>query len=379
MRDNALVRVAGFGHGIWLDFVSRGMLVSGDLVSLIQENGVSGVGSNLAALAQAIAAGADYAEDIAQLARRGLSAPQILDTLVVEDIRMSADLLRPVYDRMDGRDGFASIEVSPGLAQECAGTLLEARRLWEMVDRPNVMIGIAGTSQGLAALRQLIREGINVRVNLLFGIPRYRAAAEAYLDGLSERAARGLPMERIASVAGFPLGLIDQAIDPMLARLAEQDGRLTRVVASLKGESGIACAKAARRLYLDLFADDRYLALAARGARPQRLLWAGSRETSPSQIRYIEALIGADSVTCAPLETLTAYREHGMAEPRLDHGVQEALGVLSRVGELGLDLNAITRELEDEGARQQVRCYDRVLQSIETRREAALRLGAVAS
>lgn len=377
MRDNPLVRVTSFGHGIWLDFVSRGMLVSGELVSLIQENGVSGVSSSPAALARAIAAGADYQEAIAQLARRGLSAARILDTLVLEDIRMSADLLRPVYDRMDGRDGFATIELPPCLAQECAGTLHEARRLWERVDRPNVMIGVAGTSQGLSALRQLIREGINVRVNLLFGIPRYRAAAEAYLDGLSERAARGLPMERIASVAGFPLGRIDQAIDPMLARLVEQDGRLTRVVASLKGESGIACAKAARRLYLDLFSDDRYLALAARGAHPQRLLWAGSRETSLNQIRYIEALIGADSVTCAPLETLTAYRERGIPAPRLDHGVQEALGVLSRVGELGIDLNALSEKLEDECARQQARCFDRLLESIESRRQAAVKPCAV--
>lgn len=376
MRDNPLLRVAGFGQSIWLDFVHRGMLVSGELVSLIQEDAVTGVSCNPAALEQAVAAGSDYDAAIAELARRGVSCAEIHQALVVDDIRLSADLLRPVYERLDGRDGFATIGVSPHLAYDAAGMLQEARRLWERVDRPNLLIRLPGTPEGLTPLRQLIREGINVNVELLFGVPRYRAVAEAYLDGLSERAAHGLPMERVASVAGFSLGRIDLAIDQLLVRLAQQDGRLTRVVASLKGESGIACAKAARRLYLEIFSDDRYLALAARGGRPQRLLWGGSGagEYAWEKLKQFEALIGLETVQSVPLQTLAAYREHGAPAPRLDQGLQEALRVLGRIGELGIDLNAVTAELEQEGVRQSARCFDGMLEAIERKRLAALAL-----
>jgi transaldolase len=372
MRDNALLRLAGFGQSIWLDSVSRGMLVSGELVSLIQECGVSGVGFSAAAMAQALASGADYDDAIAEMALRGLSSAQICQSLALDDVRLSADLMRPIYDRLEGRDGFATIQVFPCLAHDCAGMLREARRLWELVDRPNLLIGIPGTQEALGAVRQLTREGINVQVNLLFGNPRYQAVAGAYLDGLAERAAHGLPMERVASVAAFPLGRIDQAVDLLLTRLADLDGRLTRVVASLKGESGVACAKAARRVYLDLVSEDRYLALAARGARPQRLLWSGAGEASPGCLDYLEALIGSDTVAGASPGILAAYRDYGSPAPRLDQGLQEALGVLSRVSELGIDLNALTRELEEEGVRQLGRSFDRLIESIELRRLAAV-------
>lgn len=374
MKENPLVRLEALGQSIWLDFLSRGMLVSGELVSLIQEDGVSGVTSNPAIFEKAIGQSSDYDEAITGLARRGLSAPEIYEELVVEDIRMTADLLRPVYDRREGGDGYVSLEVSPHLAHDSAGTLIEARRLWERVDRPNLFIKVPATWEGLSAIRQLVREGINVNVTLLFGIPRYRAVAEAYLDGLAERAARGRALERSASVASFFLSRIDVLVDPLLATLAAKGGRIGEVASSLRGETAIACARVARQVYREILAGDRYLALAARGARPQRLLWAstGTKNPSYSDLKYIEPLIGPDTVNTAPLETLAAYRDHGNPESRLEQGGQEALRVPDRLAELGIDLAAVTQQLEDEGVEKFVRPFDSLMQTLERKRKAAL-------
>ena len=374
MRDNPLTRLVQCGQSIWLDFLSRTMLVSGELVSLIQEDGISGVTSNPAIFEKAIAGSSGYDDAIAALARQGLCAVEIYESLAIEDVRMTADLLRPLYDRLDGKDGFVSLEVSPHLARDSAGTLLDARRLWERVDRPNLLIKVPGTWEGLAAVRQLVREGINVNVTLLFGIPRYRAAAEAYLDGLSERAARGLPLTRVASVASLFLGRIDLLVDPLLAKIAQGGGGGSLLAAALKGQTAIACAKAARGVYRDILEDDRYRALAARGARPQRLLWAstGTRDPSCSDTKYLEALIGPDTVSTLPLDTLAAYRDHGRPANRLDHGLQEALGVLERLYELGIDLNPLTQQLEDEGVERFARPYDSLIRNIELKRLAAI-------
>jgi transaldolase len=375
MRENPLLRVVGFGQSIWLDFLSRAMLVSGELVSLIQEDGVTGVSCNPAAFDMAIAASSDYDDAIRELARQGLSAGEIYQALVVDDIRITADLLRPLYDRLDGSDGYVSLDVSPHLAHDSVATLQEARRLWELVNRPNLLIKVPATWEGIAAIRQLIREGINVNVTLLFGLPRYRAVAGAYLDGLSERAARGLPMERVTSVASFFLNRIDLFVDPLLTSIAQDEGRVATVAASLRGETAIACAKAARLHYREVLSDDRYLALAARGAHPQRLLWAstGSEDPGYSDLKYLEALIGPDTVNTAALETLVAYRDHGTPAPRLDQGLQEALVVLSRLAELGLDLNAVAQQLEDEGVEKLRRSFDSLICSIEVKRAAVLR------
>jgi len=374
MRDNPLTRLVQCGQSIWLDFLNRGMLVSGELVSLIQEDGISGVTSDPAIFEKAIAGSGDYDDAIAGLARQGMCAVEIYETLVIEDIRMTADLLRPLYDRLEGRDGFVSLAVSPHLARDSAGTLLDARRLWERVDRPNLLIKVPGTWEGVAAVRQLVREGINVNVTLLFGIPRYRAVAEAYLDGLSERAARGLPLVRVASVASLFLSRIDLLVDPLLSRLARGGGGGNRLAAALRGRTAIACAKVARGVYREIHSDDRYLALAARGARPQRLLWAstGTKDPSCSDLKYLEPLIGPDTVNTVPLETLAAYRDHGRPANRLDHGLQEALGVLERLHELGVDLNPLAQQLEDEGVERFARPYDSLVRNIELKRLAAI-------
>jgi transaldolase len=374
MKENPLLRLEALGQSIWLDFLSRGMLVSGELVALIQEDGVSGVTSNPAIFEKAIGQSSDYDEAIKGLARRGLSALEIYEELVVEDIRMTADLLRPVYERRAGGDGFVSLEVSPHLAHDSAGTLIEARRLWERVDRPNLFIKVPGTWEGLSAIRQLAREGINVNVTLLFGLPRYRAVAEAYLDGLAERAARGLPLERVASVASFFLSRIDVLVDPQLEAIARQGGGAAQEAASLKGECAIACAKVARELYCEIMGGDRFQALAAHGACPQRLLWASTGTKNPdySDVKYLEPLIGADTVNTAPLETIAAYRDHGQPALRLEQGAQEARHTLERLARLGIDLEAVTQQLEDEGVEKFARPFDSLLQALEHKRLAAL-------
>jgi transaldolase len=374
MRENPLLRLEALGQSIWLDFLSRGMLVSGELVSLIQEDGVSGVTSNPTIFEKAIAQSSDYDAAIRTLSRQGLTVPEIYEELVVEDIRMTADLLRPVYERRDGGDGFVSLEVSPHLAHDSAGTLIEARRLWTRVDRPNLFIKVPGTWEGLAAIRQLAAEGINVNVTLLFGLPRYRAVAEAYLDGLAERASRGLPLERVASVASFFLSRIDVLVDPQLEKIAQGGGEKARDAASLVGESAIACAKVAREMYREILAGDRYTVLAARGARPQRLLWASTGTKNPafSDVKYLDALIGPDTVNTAPLETLVAYRDHGHPAPRLETGLAEAQHVLERLAGLGIDLGAVAQQLEDEGVEKFARPFDSLMESLERKRVAAL-------
>jgi transaldolase len=374
MNKNPLLQLEALGQSIWLDFLSRGMLVSGELVSLIQEDGVTGVTSNPAIFEKAIAGSSDYDDAIKLLSRRGLTTPQIYQELVVDDIQMTADLLRPVYERTNGGDGFVSLEVSPHLAHDTAGTLIEARELWERVDRPNLFIKVPGTWEGLPAIRQLVSEGINVNVTLLFGLPRYRAVAEAYLDGLAERAARGLPLERVASVASFFLSRLDVLVDPLLAELAGSAGDRAQVAASLKGETAVACAKLAREMYHEIQASDRCATLAARGARPQRLLWASTGTKNPdySDLKYLEPLIGPDTVNTAPLETLAAYRDHGHPADRLDQGVCEATTVLERLGALGIDLALVTQQLEDEGVVKFTRPFDSLMQSLEQKRSAAL-------
>lgn len=374
MNDNPLTRLVQCGQSLWLDALSRSLLVSGELVSLIQQDGISGVTSNPAILEKSIAATNDYDGSIAQLARRGMSAVEIYESLVTEDVRIAADLLRPLYDRMDGRDGYVSLEISPHLAHDSVGTLLEARRLWELVDRPNLLIKIPATWQGVAAVRQLVLEGINVNVTLLFGLPRYRAAAEAYLDGLSERAARGLPLDRVCSVASLFVSPIDLAVDPQLARLAQRGGGQSRTAASLRGEIAVACAKAFRGVYREIHSDDRFLALSARGGRPQRLLWAGTGSKGPScqEVKYLEALIAPDTVTTVPPETLDAYRERGRPASRLDYGLHEALDLLERLSVLGIDLSQLAQHLEDEGVERFARPYDSLIRNIEVKRLAAV-------
>lgn len=370
MTDNPLVALAGFGQSIWLDFLRRGMISSGELKRLIDEDGLRGVTSNPAIFEKAIAGSDNYDRSIRELARGGRSVDDIYHRLTVEDIQGACDLFRPLYDATEGGDGFVSLEVSPHLAHYTGGTVEEARSLWAAVDRPNVMIKVPGTREGLPAVQQLISDGINVNVTLLFGLERYRAVAGAYIAGLEQRLSAGQPVSGVASVASFFLSRIDTMVDPVLEAKSREAGLDAGLAAKLMGKVAIASAKIAYRIYEEIFGAPRFAELAQRGARVQRLLWASTSTKNPaySDVMYVEPLIGPQTINTVPMETLLAYRDHGDPAPRLKEGVDEAERVLSDLELVGIDLSDVTRRLEDEGVDKFVAPYDSLLNTLAAKR-----------
>ncbi len=370
MKNNPLLKLESFGQSIWLDFISRGMLDSGDLLRLINEDGVTGVTSNPSIFEKAIAESNDYDETIRSLTRKRKNAAEIYEELVVEDIRRTADLFRPLYDRMEGRDGFVSLEVSPRLARDSAGTLREARHLWMRVDRPNLLIKVPGTHEGLTVIRQLISEGINVNVTLLFGLPRYQEVAEAYISGLEMRAASGLPLDCISSVASFFLSRIDVLVDQLLDEKLKEGGRHENNVFLLHGKVAIASARSAYQLYKEIHTSERFRTLADEGARPQRVLWASTSTKNPaeSDVKYVEALIGPETINTIPLETLNAYRDHGNPALRLEDDLEETEQLLQHLAETGINIDAVTSQLENEGIEKFVKPFDKLIQALERKK-----------
>ena len=369
MRDTPITRLRGLGQSVWLEGIGRSMLLSGELAALVQEDGVSGLASTVASLERLVAGGNDYDASIALLSRHGLGAAHICAALLAEDARLAAELLRPVYELSQGQEGFATLEVSPRLARDAGATVAEARRLWDTADCPNLYIRIPGTLEGVAALRQLVREGISVCVTLVFSVPRYRAVADAYMDALAQRAARGLPLECVASVVELPLMQIDRLLEPLLSTLAKGENAERSLVQALRGKGAIALAKALHCVNREIHGNDRYRVLAARGGRAQRLVWASS---GAGDLTYPEALIGAGTVQLMAPGMLAVYREHGAPACRLDEGMQEAIVLLEKLCALGVNLHHLAQELEDEGVERLTRPYDSLLRSIELKRREAV-------
>ncbi len=365
---NPLKQLQTFGQSVWLDFIRRGILEDGTLAAMIDADGISGVTSNPSIFEQAIAKSDDYTKAIQNLAQAGKSAREIYDTLTVEDVRRAADIFYTTYENTNGGDGFVSLEVDPRLAYDTEGTLTDARRLWTALDRPNAMIKVPATREGLPAIQTLLAEGVNVNVTLLFSVERYRAVAEAYIAALEDRAARGLPLEGIASVASFFVSRIDTLMDALL------DQRPSEHTQTLKGQLAIASAKAAYAVYREIFQSERFRALQTKGARPQRLLWASTSTKNPaySDVKYIEALIGPETVTTIPLKTLEAYRDHGSPAERLTTGIAEAQTMLANLAELHIDLETAMQQLEDEGVKKCVVAFEQLMDALETARAAAL-------
>lgn len=374
MNTNPLIGLEAFGQSIWLDFLSRKALDNGDIKNLIDQDGVSGLTSNPSIFEKAIAGSPDYDDAIQAMAREGKSIEKIYEALTIEDIQRAADLFRPTYDRLDGADGFVSLEVSPKLAHDTNGTIAEARHLWAAVNRPNVMIKVPGTREGIPAIQQLIGEGININITLLFGLPRYREVVDAYLTGLETLAAHGQPLNRIASVASFFLSRIDVLIDPMLEKLRLADGAVADIVAGLHGKSAISSAKIAYQIYQESFGAARFQKLARAGAHTQRLLWASTSTKNPdySDVMYVEALIGRETIDTVPLETVAAYRDHGNPAARLEDGIQEAYRVLEGLRQAGLDLDALTQQLEDEGVAKFNQAFDQLTTALRDKRNATV-------
>lgn len=365
--DNPLLELRALGQSVWLDDLRRGWLEDGTLARLIERDCLSGVTSNPAIFEKAIAESRDYDRAIADLAARGAAPSEIYESIVVEDVRHAADLLRPAYEESARRDGYVSLEVSPHLAHDTDPTCNEAVRLWRRVDRANLMIKVPATRSGLPAIRRLIAQGINANATLLFSVERYRAVADAYLAGLEDRAARGEALDRVASVASFFLSRIDTLIDERLDALAAREAQ------ALRGRAAVACAQLAYRAYRDLMASPRWRALAERGARPQRLLWAstGTKDDRYSDVKYVEALIGPDTVNTMPIKTLDAFRDHGRLALRLDADPEDASALAPALARLGISLDAAAEQLEREGVEKFIEPFDRLHALIARRREQA--------
>jgi len=349
-----------------LDDLGRGMLDAGHLQRLIEHDGVGGVTSNPAIFAESITKTHDYDQAIRDLARADKTAEEIYETLVVDDVRRAADLLRPAYDASQGKSGFVSLEVSPHLARNTEGTLTDARRLWAAVDRPNVLIKVPGTREGLPAIGQLISEGINVNVTLLFALPRYREVAEAYLAGLETRLGRGQSLGGVASVASFFLSRIDVAIDPVLEQIVHAGGPEAELAGSLTGQIAIASAKVAYAMYEEIYAQGTFRRMADQGARPQRLLWAstGTKNPAYSDVKYVEALIGPDTINTVPQKTLETYRDHGHPGPRLNENLAQAEDNLRQLQQLHIELSRVTQRLEDEGIEKFSTPFDHLMDAV---------------
>ena len=359
MATNRVKQIHDFGQSIWLDFIDRKFIKSGDLKKLIDEDGIRGVTSNPAIFEKAITGGDEYNDDIRSGSDDDKTTEDIFFRLAIKDIQSACDLFNDVYEEeVEGADGYVSLEVSPFLALKTEETAKQAEELWKKVDRKNVMIKIPGTQPGLAAIRQSIAKGININVTLLFGLQRYEEVTEAYISGLEDHLAAGHHVGHISSVASFFLSRIDVLVDPML----DEKG-----LGDLKGEVAIASAKKAYEIYKRVFSGERWEKLEAAGAKPQRLLWASTSSKNPAfkDTKYVEALIGRDTVDTVPLETIEAFRDHGIAADTLDQDLDRATETLERLKNAGIDIDKITQQLEDEGIDKFNKPFEKLLKAIE--------------
>ncbi len=360
MKQHKIKNLTDFGQSVWLDFFDREIMDSGKLEKLISEDGVSGVTSNPSIFEKAISSSPDYDKDIVEMSAKKSSSEKIFYSFAVRDIQRAADIFRPIYEKTKGSDGFVSLEVSPRLGHDTEGTISQARELWSAVNRKNVMIKIPATGEGLAAIRSCISEGINVNITLLFGLPRYRAVTEAYLSGLEDRLKSNKPIDEITSVASFFLSRIDVLIDPMLEE---------KKLADIKGEVAIASAKKAYQMYKEIFSDARFQQLEAKGAKKQHVLWASTSAKDPSfsDVKYVEALIGKETINTLPLETIEAFNDHGDAADRLSDGLDKANAVFAELEKNNISIDEITQKLEDEGLAKFEKAYNALLKTIETK------------
>ncbi len=361
---NRVKEINNLGQSIWLDFFDREIMDNGSLQQLIDVDGLSGITSNPSIFEKAITSSADYDEDIAQHGSSQMNNIDLFFNLAVHDIQRAADILKPIFDKTNGRDGYVSIEVSPYLAHDTEGTVQQAKQLWNQVNRKNVMIKIPSTAEGLPAIRRCIAAGINVNITLLFGLERYREVTDAYLAGLEDRVNANLPISPIASVASFFLSRIDVLLDPILA---SSDG------SSIKGKVAIASAKLAYSIYKEVFGSQRFKKLEAAGAHTQKVLWAstGTKNPAYSDVKYVESLIGPDTINTLPLNTIDAFRDHGIARPSIEENIEDAKNTLEVLKEKGILLNEITQKLEDEGIVKFNKAFDQLLQAIESKRKKA--------
>ena len=376
MAKNPLFQLQDYGQSVWFDSIGRSLVTTGGLQALIDDYAVVGVTSNPTIFDKAISGSADYDEDIRSLAGRGQSAPQIFEKLATDDVRMACDVLRPVYEQTHGVDGRVSIEVSPRLAFSTEETVEEARRLWRTVDRPNLLIKIPATREGIPAIEQMIYEGVSINVTLLFAVSFYEAVIEAYLAGLERRVVEGKAIDQIHSVASFFVSRVDTMVDKELeAKIgAAQDPQEQAQLKGLLGQTGVANVKLAYQAFKRVIAGPRWQALAAKGANLQRPLWASTSTKNPAypDTLYISELIGPHTVNTIPENALLAFADHGVVRGNtVEADVEAAQRMLERLVEAGIDLQGIVEQrLVDEGARLFVDSFDRLLAGLQKKRDA---------
>ncbi len=359
---NPLLELHAHGQSIWLDYIRRNLITSGELKRLMKEDGLSGLTSNPTIFDKAIAGSSDYDEQLRQLLAGdpNLAPAALFDAIEIADIQAAADVLRPVYDRTEGADGFVSIEVAPSLARDTTGSIAEARRLWNAVNRPNLLVKIPATAEGIPAILTLIAEGINVNITLMFSLAHYEAVANAYISGLE----RNFQPQRVASVASFFVSRVDTAVDKALEKIGAAEAL------ALRGAIAIANSKLVYQRFREIFSSERWKNLAKRGARVQRVLWAstGTKNPAYSDVLYVDSLIGPDTVNTVPPATLNAFRDHGKVRETVTEGVDQARAAIAQLGKLGIDLNAITEKLQEEGVKAFSESMDKLLESLEEKR-----------
>jgi transaldolase len=375
-NSNPVTALQRFGQSVWLDELRRSLFTSGKFARLIAEDGLRGVTSNPSIFEKAIAGTTEYAASLREIGGGTRMAPaELYEALAVRDIRIAADLLRPVYQATGRADGYASLEVSPLLAYDTDGTIKEARRLWHAVGRDNVMIKVPASREGLPAIRQLTSEGINVNITLLFSVDRYEEVAQAHIDGLTIFAKQGGDLARISSVASFFVSRIDTLVDEwitsLLSTTADADSRAA--LTGLLGHVAIANAKLAYQKYSALCRTDGWQFLAAKGARPQRLLWASTSTKNPTyrDVRYVEELIGADTVTTLTLATMEAFRKHGQLRASLEEDLEHAHRVIDTLERLDISLADATAKLLDDGVALFIGAFERLLASLSQANRAS--------
>jgi transaldolase len=359
------------GQSIWQDDITRSMLLTGKLKSTIENVGIRGLTSNPTIFEKAISGGTDYDAQITELLGGGKSPEQIFEALEVKDLQDALDLFRPLYDATEGRDGFCSIEVFPDAARNQDATREQTRRLWSEVNRPNLMVKIPGTVEGAPVVAEMIAEGININITLLFSLAAYERVAWAYIEGLEKRHAAGQPIDRVASVASFFVSRVDTLVDKKLDEKIASDPGNSQKYEALKGKIAVANAKLAYAKYQEIFGGERFAALKAAGARPQRPLWASTGTKNPAypDTLYVDTLVGPDTVNTMPGKTMEAFLDHGSTARAVDKDVDGARQLMADLAAAGISIDAVTQQLEDEGIESFIKSFESLLAGVEAKRE----------
>ncbi len=372
--SNPLIQIKTQGQSVWYDNIDRSQLASGEFKRMLDENGIVGVTANPTIFEKSMSSGHAYDEQMSQLISEGKSTNEIYEALVIQDIRTVADFLRPIYERTNGKDGYVSLEVSPELAHDTDGTIKEANRFWHMVDRPNLMIKIPATPEGIPAIEQSLTDGINVNVTLIFALDNYKDVAEAYISALESRNSEGKDISRIASVASFFVSRVDTLVDKMLEEkiAASSDQAEQAHLKSLEGHAAIDNARIVYQEFKKIFGMPRFETLKHSGAHVQRPLWASTSTKNPAyrDVLYAEELIGPDTVDTMPLETIHNFGDHGVAASTIEKDVPQAYQNLAALEQVGIHYSQVTRQLQDEGVKKFADSFHQLFQGIDGKHQA---------